>query len=104
MGGTVEIVGLVWIGLAIAFVLAQFKLFSIDKTLKQISRQLSAIAPPMPDSSKTIVETQMVPKDVWACKNCGDTTGVERGKPTRCGFCGAKDFEQKTIQVKANPI
>jgi hypothetical protein len=98
-GGKMAVVGLVWIILAIAFVLAQFKLFSIDKTLKEISRQLSTITP-APDPSQT-AGPQTVSKDVWACKNCGQTTGLERGKPERCGFCGAKDFEQKTIQVKA---
>jgi rubrerythrin len=98
------VVGLIWIGFAIAFVFAQFKLFSIDRTLKQISRQLSAIAPAMQSSSEAVAQIPTVPKDVWACKNCGNTTSVDSGKPTKCGFCGAKDFEQKTIQVKANPV
>ncbi len=99
-----EIFALLYLALAIAFMLAQFKLFSIDKTLKEISNQLKAIVPAPAVTSSEALPPKMVSKDVWACTNCAYAIGIDRDKPSRCGNCGAKHFEQKTIQVKADTV
>jgi predicted Zn-ribbon and HTH transcriptional regulator len=94
------LIGLV---LWIAALFAQFRLFSIDNSLKKIVQRLERQGAP-PELAST-VEPQdpgsgavpMVAREVSECTRCHyKTVNLD---PGRCGNCGNTEWERQTIKV-----
>lgn len=98
------IVLLIGLILWIAALLAQFRLFSIDNTLKQILQRLDAQGAAVSSSAATnsapvppLTPVIIVDREVSECTNCHYQT--MNLNPGCCGNCGNKKWGRKIVKV-----